>query len=34
MTDELIRSAVPLLTGTAGALAKELDLVGTAGRPA
>jgi len=34
MTDTLIRSAVPLLTDTASALAEELDLVGTSERSA
>ena len=34
MTDELIQRAVPLLTGTANALAEELDLVGTSERSA
>jgi IclR family acetate operon transcriptional repressor len=34
MTDALIQSAVPLLTGTASALAEELDLVDTSQRTA
>jgi hypothetical protein len=34
MTDTLIRSAVPLLTDTASALAEELDLVDTSERSA
>jgi IclR family transcriptional regulator, acetate operon repressor len=34
MTDELIQSAVPLLTSTANALAEELDLVATSERSA
>jgi IclR family acetate operon transcriptional repressor len=34
MTDKLIQGAVPLLAGTANALAEELDLVGTSERSA